>query len=605
MTRGRRSAVATAPGTLRRKISLVVAVIVIIVVAWATWIAVRGLMARDALQTAASQIRSVQSDVSLGSIDSLEPTIDAVSEQTERATALTSDFAWRAAELLPFAGPNLTAFRETSASIDSIVSDALPPLLEVADTLGPDSLTLREGGLPVDDLRAAQPSISAVQSIVAEAADTMLEIDTEHVLPQISTAISQVRDLSAEANSMLTSLDLAARLLPTMLGADAQRDYLVLFQNNAELRAGGGIPGATSVIAAEAGSIGLVEQASSADFRGAAAESVLPLTEEERSLFTPILGRFIQNATLTPDFTRSGELAQARWSQLTGQEVDGVAAIDPVALSYLLEATGPVDLADGTTLTSENAVDTLLSGVYQRFADQPELQDAYFAVAAAAVFEHVSSFDGDAGEMLDALARGVEERRILVWSADADEQALLERTPLSGLFPQTTDEVSTFGVFFNDATGAKMDFYLDATIGGTSVSCRNDERPEATVGFSLTSSAPADAATVLSDYETGGGVFGVEPGRIRTEALIYAPPGSVITEARVDGVAVPLEVQEHDGHPVARFVIELGPGETQAVQIDVLGDLGQSEQIAIDHTPMVRETQILLDSGRACANGEN
>ncbi len=602
MAQGRRIAVAKRPNPIKRWVLIGVGVVLLVAVVWATWLAVRGLMARDALQSAASQIRTVQNDASLSSLDALGGVIEDVSVRSREAAGLTSDPLWRAAEIFPIVGPNLSAFRETAAAIDDIVGKALPPLVQVANSITPESLTLRGGGLPVEELRQAQPSIAEASEIVATAADAVSGIDVELVVPQIGEAVGQVDALASEAAQLLRGLDTAATLLPSMLGADAQRDYLFLFQNNAELRASGGIPGAVSIISADAGRLGLAEQASSADFRGAADESVLPLTEEEQSLFTPILGRFIQNATLTPDFTRSGELAQARWSQLTGQEVDGVAAIDPVALSYLLEATGPVALADGTELTSENAVDTLLSGVYQRFADRPQLQDAYFAAAAAAVFERVSSFDGDAGAMLDALARGVEERRILVWSADAEEQALLEQTRLAGLLPQTTEEVSAFGVFFNDATGAKMDYYLDATIGATSVTCRNDLRPETTIGFSLVSSAPSDAASRLSEYETGGGVFGVEPGRIRTEALIYAPPGSVITEARVDGVSVPLEVQEHDGHPVARFVVELGANESQAVQVDVLGGLEQSAEIAIEHTPMVRETQLLLDGGRPCSS---
>ncbi|GMA28058.1 DUF4012 domain-containing protein [Arenivirga flava] len=580
------------------------AIIIFVVVAWGSWVAVRGLLARDALQSAATEIRAAQASASLDALDELGELADSVGEKTSRAAVLTSDPLWRAAEVLPLVGTNLSAFRETAAAVDSIVSDALPSLVEVAGSIDGESLTLREGVLPVEELRAAQPSIGSAQAVVAEANSSLSRIQTEDVLPQIGEAVSQVRTLSSAADRLLTGLDIAARLLPPMLGASGGREYLVLFQNNAELRAGGGIPGATSVISADAGSIGLVDQASSADFRGATPEPVLPLSEEENSLFSDILGRFIQNATLTPDFARSGELAQARWTQLTGQEVDGVAAIDPVALSYLLEATGPVTLPDGSELTSENAVDTLLSGVYARFADQPQLQDAYFAAAAAAVFERVSSFDGDAGAMLDALARGVEERRILVWSANEQEQALLDTTPLAGQLPQTTEDVSAFGVYFNDATGAKMDYYVDAIIGGDSQSCRQDGRPEFTVGFGLTSSAPDDAAQSLTDYVTGGGVFGVEPGRIRTEALIYVPPGAVITGGRVNGEPAEFNVQEHEGRLVAKFVVELAPGESQSVQIDVLGDLGQSEDLAIEHTPMVRGTQVQLSAGEACKSDQ-
>ncbi len=596
---------ASAPRSGRRVVLLVIGAVLIVLIAWASWVAIRGLMARDALQNAATQIRSAQGAGSVELLGSLDELSSDVGERTAEAASLTSDPLWRAAEALPWAGANLTAFRETAAAVDDIVRQALPPLASVAQTIDADALTLRDGGLPVEELRAAQPSIAEAQGIVESATDSVLSIETSGVLPQIGEAVSQVRELAVQADGLLTGLDTAAQLLPSMLGADGEREYLFLFQNNAELRASGGIPGATSVVAADGGSIGLVDQSSSADFRGAAPEPVLPMTEQESTLFGDILGRFIQNATLTPDFARSGELAQARWAQLTGQQVDGVAAIDPVALSYLLEATGPVTLPDGSELTSENAVDTLLSGVYARFADQPLLQDAYFAAAAATVFERVSSFDGDAGAMLEALARGVEERRILVWSADDEEQALLETTPLAGQLPETTGEQSAFGVYFNDATGAKMDYYLDALIGGSSINCRNDGRPEFTVGFGLTSSAPADAASSLSDYVTGGGIFGVEPGRIRTEALIYVPPGAVITEGRVNGEVVPFNVQEHEGRLVAKFAVELAPGESQSVQIDVLGDLEQSEELSIEHTPMVRETQVQIDANRSCASDES
>ncbi len=601
MTQKRRSAVAESSNVLRNRIFIGVATLLLLLIAWTSWVAVRGLMARDALLSAAAEIRALQSSASVDALDGLGPMVESVSLKTREAASLTSDPAWRVAEVLPLAGPNLKAFRETSSSINAIVSDALPSLVDVAGTLDADSLTLRDGRLPIYELRQSQPSIASAKAIVSDATERLEAIRTDDVLPQIGEAVGQVQTLAGEADSLLKSLDLAARLLPAMLGGDGPRDYLVLFQNNAELRAGGGIPGATSVISADAGGIGLGDQASSVDYSGATTEPVLPLSEEETSLFSSVLGRFIQNVTLTPDFARSGELAQARWTQMTGQEIDGVAAIDPVALSYLLEATGPVSLPDGSELTSENAVDTLLSGVYARFADQPQLQDAYFAAAAAAVFERVSSFDGDASAMLDALSRGVEERRILVWSANEDEQALLDLTPLAGQLPETTEAVSAFGVYLNDATGAKMDYYLDALIGGDSRSCRQDGRPEFTVGFALTSSAPDNAGQSLSNYVTGGGNYGVEAGRIRTEALIYVPPGAVITGGRVNGEPAEFNVQEHDGRLVAKFVVELAPGESQSVQIDVLGDLGQSEELSIEHTPMVRGTQVQLSAGEACA----
>ncbi|WP_217576954.1 DUF4012 domain-containing protein, partial [Streptomyces sp. GbtcB7] len=74
-------------------------------------------------------------------------------------------------------------------------------------------------------------------------------------------------------------------------------------------------------------------------------------------------GRYLQNVTQVPDFSLSARLAQ-EFAAREGREVSSVIAIDPVALSYLLEATGPVRLPTGDELTSTNVVKLLLSDVY-------------------------------------------------------------------------------------------------------------------------------------------------------------------------------------------------------------------------------------------------
>lgn len=600
MSRGRRTAVARAPRQGRRTALLVIGIVVIVLIAWASWVAVRGLMARDALQSAASQIRAAQSDASVELLGSLGELSSDVGAKTADAASLTSDPLWRAAEVLPWAGPNLVAFRETAASIDDIVREALPPLATVSETIDANALTLRGGGLPVAELRDAQPQISKAQQVVAGATETVLDIETESVLPQIGEAVSQVRALAVQADELLTGLDTAARILPPMLGIDEEREYLFLFQNNAELRAGGGIPGATSVIAASEGRIDLVEQSDTSDFRGSSGEPVLELSTEERALYSDILGTYIQNATMTPDFARSGELAQARWQQLTGQTVDGVIAVDPVALSYLLEATGPVVLPDGTQLNADNAVSTLLSDVYSRF-EEPAAQDAFFALAAATVFDEFSNYEGSPTALLEALARGAEERRLLLWSDRDDEQELLGATGLTGTLPVSNADAAGFSVYLNDATGAKMDYYLDGTFGASAQTCRNDGRPEYRLGATLTSSAPQDAASTLPRYVTGGEVFGVPEGEIRTDVSFFVPQGAIIRGLTVDGQEVGFTSAMLNGYPVAQVRVQLTPGQISSIVVEVLGAEGASDMIKLEHTPMVRASEVRIAEQTDCA----
>ena len=152
-------------------------------------------------------------------------------------------------------------------------------------------------------------------------------------------------------NSTMDTVDRATRLLPSVLGADGPRRYLVLVQNNSEPRSLGGLAGSVIELRANRGRVELVGQETGGSF-GDFGKPVLPLSKGERALYGTRLGRYMQNVTGTPDFPRSAELATEMWARKNKQRVDGVAAIDPSALSTLLRATGPVRLPSGQRLDS-------------------------------------------------------------------------------------------------------------------------------------------------------------------------------------------------------------------------------------------------------------
>ena len=63
---------------------------------------------------------------------------------------------------------------------------------------------------------------------------------------------------------------------------------------------------------------------------------------EQQQIYSTRLGKYMQDVNLTPDFPTAAATAQAMWERKTGQRVDGVISMDPVALGYVLDATGPV-----------------------------------------------------------------------------------------------------------------------------------------------------------------------------------------------------------------------------------------------------------------------
>ena len=173
------------------------------------------------------------------------------------------------------------------------------------------------------------------------------------------------------------------------------RSYLIMVQNNSELRATGGIPGSWGVLTVTDGHLSIDDFKS---VNGYWNSPVTPLTAEEKSLFTDKLVRFQQDVNFTPDFSRSGEIAVAMWQDLYGQTVDGVISVDPVFLQNVLKVTGQVTLDDGTVLSGDNAAQILLNQTYFDKATQDE-QNAFFSSTAAALPELIRGYEeGDSSK---------------------------------------------------------------------------------------------------------------------------------------------------------------------------------------------------------------
>lgn len=563
------------------------------VLALSAWIAVRGYLASEHLREAAELAGQVQSQLDGDDAAVALETAEDLAHQVDSARDLTSDPLWRVVENAPWLGDDMRVVRQTSFVLSEVTHKAVVPLASVAGNLKVDAFKPQSGAFDLQPLVDASPIIHQADRTLKSQLEAAKRIDSSGSFTPIREAASQLIDVLDGASAQVDVVARAVDLAPGMLGADGPRDYLVLFQNNAELRATGGIPGAVALLRVEDGKISLVQQASSGDFPRVDAP-VLPLPVETQGLYGAITGQYIQDVNLTPQFPLSAQLAREMWKRQFGTEVDGVLSIDPVALSYLLTATGPVALPTGDVLTSDNVVSTLLSTAYSRYSD-PTQQDDFFAGAAATVFSSISSGNLDASALLAGLARAGEERRLYLWSADETEQSRIAETTLAGGLPTSTPDQPRFGVYFNDGTASKMDYYLGTKISVGQAVCRQDGRPSWVVDVTLTNNAPADAATSLPEYVTGGAQLGTPAGDISTNVSIYAPSAGVFVAAAEDGAEVGLQTATDSGLSVSQYQKSLSPGQTSTMRVEFLGgDPVENATTAIpgiESTPTVHETE--------------
>lgn len=577
----------SAPRRLAGRIALwtLVGVLAILVLG-AAWIGVRGSLAYGHLENARSTAASAASDLSDPA--AAAGVVDRLSQETAAARSLTSDPVWSAAEGLPWIGAQLRAVSTVARTADDVASDALAPLAQVASALSLDSLRPVDGRFDVTALTAlAEPATQTAERLRAAAAEVDT-IDADRLVAPLRGPITEVQTQLEDMAEGADALQRATALMPTMLGADGPRNYLVLFQNNAEWRSLGGIPGAMAVIHTEDGRITLAAQANSSDF-SAGLGQLTPLTADQQQLYGSRPLRFVQSVTQLADFTVGASLAREIWRNRYGTEVDGVIAVDPVTLSYLLAATGPVTLPTGDVLSADTAVPLLLNEVYQRY-ERPRDQDAFFAAATAAVFGTLSSGQIDPAKLVEALVRAGDEHRLYLWSADAGTQAVLDGTTLQGTLPVTDAETTRFGVYLNDGTGSKMDFYMTA---GTSVGwCTTPTGDtEAELSVILRSDAPADAAS-LPAYITGNSAFGVPAGQTATLAYLYLPPGAEVVSASATGTGADPTTGFGGGYDGDRRVLtwstRLLPGEAATATVRV--SVPRTPQLEAFLTPGVRPT---------------
>lgn len=576
--------------------------VLVAVLAWLAWLMADLLRARAALDDVAAALPGLQERVRSG--EDAEGAVEDVRRAAGTAAAATHGPHWALAGMLPVLGDDARALGEVTAAVERVAEDGLPRLADAVTVASPAVLAPSDGAIDLGPLRGARDDVVAADRAVSASLETVSAIDAGSLVPPLASAVVELRDQLAQLSTETTTAARAVELVPPMLGADGVRDYLVLVQNNAEPRATGGIAGSVLHVRADGGTVELVDVRPGGGL-GPSTESVVNLSGAEDALFGDDLGRYMLNVTSTPDFPRAARIAQEAWLRSTGERVDGVLAVDPVALAAVLGATGPVSVTTPAgaelRLTGEDASAYLLNGVYREHEDPAE-QDAVLALVAEQVFAALATGGGDASALVAALAQSAREGRLLVWSAQPDEEELLAGTVLSGELtgrragPPGGAASPVVGVFLNATTASKAGYYLDTGVAVEDVTCRPDGSQAFTLRVTLTSTLSAQDAAGMPEYVVGSG----GDGTIRTNLLVYAPLGGGIRGQAGPEDAPGLFSQVHDGLVVGGRSIALAPGETREYEYDVVSGKNQRGDVSVRKTPGARnETSAIPASGCA------
>lgn len=493
-----------------------------------------------------------------------------IADAASRMSAEMDGPAWTIASVLPVVGDDVRAARQLVGVLDDVSSGAIVPVTSDLEAANAGKL-VQDGAVNVDALSTLATSVSEATPVIEQACADVEAIGPTHI-GQLTELVDTAKSACATVDSGLDTFNEIAPLLPQMLGADGQtRNYLLMAENNVEIRATGGGAGSWGVLSVTDGKMTL------GDFQSAGILSdaeALAITEEEDILFrrgtSSHFGASSLDDMMTPDFPRAAQLARDTWAATygQGQQVDGVIDLDPVFLQSVLALTGGTTLPDGTKVTGENAAEALMHDVYWNYpVDQ---QDAIFASVASSAFKQVFGDIGgaDVTGLFTAMQEGIADGRLLIWMADSEEQAVMERLDATGDLP---DDPATpvAGVYLNNYSYSKIDWYLDlqTQVGAPTENADGSRSYQVTVTVSntMTAEEEATAPTYVSGYANAKRSAGDMVFRL----YLYAPAGGSLSGQSVTGGDLALSDATHEGLQVSFGQLRLLPGETCTVTYTV------------------------------------
>lgn len=423
---------ATEPTTTRRHWSFLLRVIAVVLAVVLGYKLLRaGLFGLSAYQQA-TELRALRADGDLDSADLVRA--EALVHDIYRSVASLDRemrlFApvLRAAHGLPRIGPTLAAtpaLLTASRELVALAGDALRLTLPEAQAR-PDA--------PIPEVMlaalATNPDQFAELSRRALAAQNALSgIQADQLIGPLVEPMTQGQ---AAVGLLADGLNLAP-VLPKLLGMYGAQTYLLLVQNNQELRATGGFISAVGKVTFNQGRMEGIEIVDSYAIMRHDVDHPRAPEAQERYMGIPLV--FLRDANWSPDFPTTALLARSLYAQDAGISVDGVATIDLRAVQLLVDALGPLTIEGvNEPVTGDNLIEQLQSFWDRPLESDETLQTDYqewwkqrkdfMPILAQAALGRLHSGSFNPLALADGIRAAMAERAVQVWMVDEDAAEL-------------------------------------------------------------------------------------------------------------------------------------------------------------------------------------
>lgn len=335
--------------------------------------------------------------------------------------------------------------------------------------------------------------------------------------------------------------------LKPLMGVPDKKQYLLLFQNDAELRPTGGFMTAYALLTVNNGKL---TPGSSFDIYTLDARfgNRLPAPEPIKNYLPKVSSWHLRDMNLSPDFAES---MQVFWenaeSSLRSGQIDGIIAVDTNVLVDILEVLGPIGVAEWGNFTAESDPRCDCPQVFyelEAYADRPvgtlkeERKGIIGPLMHSILLNAMGSPRKKWPQFFNVALENIQEKHILLYFFDEEIQKAAEALNAGG----TIKEFEGDYLHLNDTNfgGAKSNMFIEETVT-QDIEVGDDGSVVKTVTVEYRNPAPPSDCNLERGELCLNGLY-------RDWIRLYVPRGSELLES--SGSEVEIKTYEELGKTV-------------------------------------------------------
>lgn len=306
-----------------------------------------------------------------------------------------------------------------------------------------------KNGLDKTNLAIEEINLAAVQ---------LANVNENGLSSEIAARIKVIKKQVAELSATLNATSAHFPALLKLLGDRYPHRYLILLQNNNEIRPSGGFIGSYAIMDINEGYIEKLEVHDVYDIDGSYKGIIEP--PDELKKFT---GNWrFRDSNYSPDFPTSA--AKAKWflQKEGGPGVDTIIAINQGLLADLLEITGPIQVGNFGKLNSENynlLLSYVIEGKIWGAEDPKHILKVFIPEFKKAILQ-----EKNIARVSSKLYRAIQQKHVMMYSGDDEVENLFDAMGISGKVYQNTAEEDYLSVINTSIGGTKSDQFVEENI---------------------------------------------------------------------------------------------------------------------------------------------